>query len=117
MASILEKKSCNLTAGEAEVLSRGLPGEEVVRDLSDFLKVFGDPTRIRILFLLRERELCVHDVCAVLNMQQAAISHQLKILRQARLVRYRKEGKMVFYTINDRHISELLKMGLEHIEE
>jgi ArsR family transcriptional regulator, lead/cadmium/zinc/bismuth-responsive transcriptional repressor len=114
---MVEKKSCNLTTGEAEVLSRGLPVEGIIRDLSDFLKVFGDPTRIRIIFLLRDRELCVHDIGAVLNMQQAAISHQLKILRQARLVRYRKEGKMVFYTINDRHISELLQLGLEHIEE
>ena len=89
----------------------------MVQDLADFLKVFGDPTRVRVLLLLRNRELCVHDICAVLDMRQATISHQLKILRQARLVRYRKEGKMVFYTINDKHIDALLNVGLEHIKE
>ena len=109
--------SCNLTEKEAKTLAESLPVEEMVQDLADFLKVFGDPTRIRILFLLQDRELCVHDICAVVNMQQATISHQLKILRQARLVRYRKEGKMIFYTINDEHIDTLLKLGLEHIGE
>jgi DNA-binding transcriptional ArsR family regulator len=79
--------SCNLTAEEARILADSLPVEEMVQDMADFLKVFGDPTRVRILFLLRDRELCVHDICAVLDMQQATISHQLKTLRQARLVR------------------------------
>lgn len=110
-------EACNLTEEEVTAISDKLPLEEAVQDLSDFLKVFGDPTRIRILFLLRDRELCVHDICSVLNMQQATISHQLKMLRQARLVRYRKEGKMVFYTTNDTHIDAILKLGLEHIEE
>jgi ArsR family transcriptional regulator, lead/cadmium/zinc/bismuth-responsive transcriptional repressor len=109
--------SCNLTVEEARTLAESLPIEEMVQDLADFLKVFGDPTRVRILFLLRGRELCVHDICAVLDMQQATISHQLKTLRQARLVRHRKEGKMVFYTINDNHIDALLKVALEHIGE
>lgn len=109
--------SCNLTNDEVRVLSNTFPPDEVVQDLAAFLKVFGDPTRMRILFLLRERELCVHDICAVLKMQQATVSHQLKILRQARLVRYRKDGKMVFYTIDDSHIGAILKLGLEHVEE
>ena len=108
---------CNLTDDDIRVLSKTFPPDEVVQDLSAFLKVFGDPTRMRILFLLRERELCVHDICAVLKMQQATVSHQLKILRQARLVRYRKDGKMVFYTLNDNHIDAILKLGLEHVEE
>ncbi|MBN1685052.1 MAG: winged helix-turn-helix transcriptional regulator [Spirochaetales bacterium] len=109
--------ACNLTENEVKILADRLPIEEVLQDLSDFLKVFGDPTRIRILFLLRDRELCVQDICAVLNMQQAAISHQLKLLRQARLARYRREGKMVFYTLNDNHIGAILNLGLEHVEE
>ena len=109
--------SCNLTTSEAKHLAEDLPADEVLQDLSDFLKVFGDPTRIRILSLLRDRELCVHDICSVLDMQQTAISHQLKLLRQARLVRYRKEGKMVFYTISDKHIDAILRLGLEHVEE
>ena len=106
-----------MTKTEATELTGGFPDEGVIRDLSDFLKVFGDPTRLRILFLLRGRELCVHDICAVLNMQQAAISHQLKLLRHARLVRFRREGKMVFYTLNDSHIDGILKLGLDHVEE
>ena len=112
-----ERVSCNLTMKEARILADALPVEEMVQNLADFLKVFGDPTRIRVLFLLQDRELCVHDICAVLDIQQATISHLLKILRQARLVRHRKEGKMVFYTINDEHIESLLTLGLEHIGE
>jgi DNA-binding transcriptional ArsR family regulator len=108
---------CNLSSDEILQISGTLPADEVLQDLSEFLKVFGDPTRIKILFLLTDRELCVHDICAALKMQQATISHQLKMLRQARLVRYRKEGKMVFYTTNDRHIDAILKLGLEHAEE
>jgi ArsR family transcriptional regulator len=109
--------SYNLKADELEKIAGSLPTGEVIRELSEFLKVFGDPTRIRILFLLRDRELCVHDISEALQMQQAAISHQLKLLRQARLVRYRKEGKMVFYTHNDTHINAILKLGLEHVME
>ena len=107
----------HLSEAEAQKLADLLPDGDTITDLAEFLKVFGDPTRIRILFLIRDRELCVHDIGAVLEMQQATVSHQLKILRQARLVRYRKEGKMVFYTLNDTHIDALLKVGLEHIEE
>ena len=114
---MIDRASCNLTVEEARVLADSIPVDEMVQELADFLKVFGDPTRIRVLFLLRDRELCVHDICTVLEMRQATISHQLKILRQTRLVRHRKEGKMVFYTIDDNHISALLKVGLEHIKE
>ena len=108
---MVDQASCNLTTEEARNLADSLPVEEMVQELADFLKVFGDPTRIRVLFLLRDRELCVHDICEV------TISHQLKTLRQALLVRHRKEGKMVFYTINDDHIDALLNVALEHIKE
>ena len=114
---MVDQASCNLTTEEARNLADSLPVEEMVQELADFLKVFGDPTRIRVLFLLRDRELCVHDICEVLDMRQATISHQLKTLRQALLVRHRKEGKMVFYTINDDHIDALLNVALEHIKE
>ena len=114
---MVDQAPCNLTTEEAQSLADSLPVEEMIQDLAEFLKVFGDPTRIKVLFLLRDRELCVHDICTVLEMRQATISHQLRILRQERLVRHRKEGKMVFYTINDNHIDALLKVGLEHIEE
>ena len=91
--------------------------DEENQDLSEFFKVFGDPTRLKILSLLSDRELCVHIIAEVIDMHQTAVSHQLKILRQSRLVKYRKEGKHVFYSLNDDHIKEILKIGLEHIQE
>ena len=109
--------SCNLTESEATELRSRLPVEEEIQDLAEFFKVFGDPTRIRILFLLKEGEFCVHDISTMLEMQQTAVSHQLKSLRQARLVRYRKDGKKVFYSLNDEHINEIIATGLNHINE
>lgn len=94
-----------------------IPIEEEIFDLADFFKVFGDPTRLRILFLLSEGELCVHDISSALNMEQTAISHQLRSLRQVNLVRYRKEGRHAHYALNDNHVKEILKTGLEHTQE
>ena len=94
-----------------------VPVDEETQDLAEFFKVFGDPTRIKILSVLRDKELCVHVIAQALEMHQTAISHQLKVLRQSRLVRYKKEGKHVFYSLNDNHIDEMLKTGLEHIKE
>ena len=111
------KVSCNLTEKERDDLQKLLPVDEEVQDLSDFFKVFGDPTRLRILFLLKDGEFCVHDISSVLGMNQTAISHQLKYLRQARLVKYRKDGKQVFYALNDLHIEEILAIGLDHCNE
>ena len=98
-------------------LQEDIPVEEETQDLSEFFKVFSDPTRIKILSILNNRELCVHVISEVIDMQQTAVSHQLKILRQSRLVKYRKKGKHVFYSLNDDHISEIIKIGLEHIKE
>ena len=109
--------SCNLTKSEAEVLRKNLPIEEEIQDLAEFFKVFGDPTRIRILFLLKEGEFCVHDISTMAEMNQTAVSHQLKSLRQARLVKYRKDGKQVFYSLNDEHIDEIIAIGLDHLNE
>ena len=97
--------------------NRSLPVEEEITDLSEFFKVFGDPTRIRIITLLQLGECCVHTISSALGMHQTAISHQLKILRHKRLVRYRKEGKHVFYSLSDSHIDEILKTGFAHIQE
>ncbi len=94
-----------------------IPVDEEVQDLAEFFRVFGDPTRIKILSLLSEKALCVHSISGALDMQQTAISHQLKILRQSRLVRYRKEGRHVFYSLCDNHIKEIISTGLEHIRE
>lgn len=109
--------SCNLSESESDALRKKMPVEEEVQDLAEFFKVFGDPTRIRILFLLKEGEFCVHDIAATIEMNQTAISHQLKSLRQARLVKYRKDGKQVFYSLNDEHIDDIIAIGLNHLAE
>lgn len=85
--------------------------------LSEFFKVYGDVTRIRIIQLLNQKEICVHEIAAILNMSQSAISHQLKILRQYQLVRPRKEGKHVFYSLSDDHVIQIFNNGLEHVNE
>lgn len=86
-------------------------------DLAEFFKVFGDTTRIRILSLLFRKEMCVGDIAAALRMQQSAISHQLKILKQTRLARSRKEGKLVYYFLTDSHIKKIFDQGYTHIIE
>ena len=88
---------------------------EMARTLADFYKVIGDATRVRILSLLMTRELCVCDITEALSMAQSAVSHQLRILRAAHLVTYRKEGKMSYYRLDDSHVTELLKQGIEHL--
>ena len=85
--------------------------------LSELFKVLGDPTRLRIIQALSSLELCVCDISAVLDMNQSAVSHQLRVLKQARLVRYRKEGKIVYYSLDDNHIADLLKTSLAHIND
>ena len=94
-----------------------LPKEELLYDLAEFFKIFGDSSRIRILSLLREDKFCVNEIAQLLQLSPSAISHQLRILRQARLVRYQKIGKEVFYSLDDDHIEMILDQGLEHIKE
>lgn len=94
-----------------------LPEEETLYDLAELFKVFGDFTRIRILYVLFEEELCVCDLAEALHMTQPAISHQLKILKQAKLVGSRREGKSVFYSLADGHVRTMIAQGREHIEE
>ena len=94
-----------------------LPAEETLYDLAELFKVFGDTTRIKIICALFESEMCVCDIAQLLNMSQSAISHQLRVLKQAQLVKYRREGKTVFYSLADAHVNTILNQGLEHIEE
>lgn len=95
-----------------------LPASElVVIELADFFKLFGDATRIRILFALGAAELCVGDIAAILDMKHSAVSHQLRTLNRSRLVKSRKAGKKVYYSLNDRHIRNVLMQGFEHIQE
>lgn len=85
--------------------------------LSDLFKVFGDNTRIRILFALAQGEFCVNDLAAALDMTQSAISHQLQILKHARLVKNRRDGKSILYSLDDEHVRSILTQGMEHIQE
>ena len=94
-----------------------MPEEDKLYDLADFFKVFADSTRIKILYVLMCSEMCVCDLAQILNMTQSAISHQLRTLKQMNLVRNRREGKTVFYSLADSHIKVILSQGLDHIEE
>lgn len=94
-----------------------MPDEESLYDLAELFKVFGDTTRIRILYVLFEAEMCVCDIAQILNMTQSAISHQLRVLKQARLVRNRREGKQIYYSLADDHVRTIIGQGMDHIEE
>lgn len=99
----------------AQEAKESIPDDITVVDIADFFKIFGDYTRIRLLFAIKERELCVHDLSIILNMQQSAVSHQLKILRQFKLVQLRKEGKKSYYSLIDDHVFQLLDISLAHL--
>jgi len=100
-----------------KIVNEKMPEETELYDLAELFKMFGDSTRIRILFVLSEAEVCVCDLAEALNMTQSAISHQLKILKQSKLVKNRREGKSIFYSLADEHVRSILELGLEHIEE
>ena len=115
-----ELECCETTEVHAELLkkvSAQMPPEEELYDLAELFKVFGDSTRIRILFVLFEAEVCVCDLAEALHMTQSAISHQLKILKNSRLVKSRREGKSVFYSLADTHVRTIIGQGRKHIEE
>lgn len=114
----LEKCTCNAIHHDVvEKVRKKMPKEESLYDLAELFKVFGDTTRIKILYALFSNEMCVCDVASLLNMSQSAISHQLRVLKQARLVKYRKEGKSVYYSLDDEHIKHIFDKGLSHIAE
>jgi len=98
-------------------MTEAMPQEELLFDLAEFYKVFGDTTRIKLLYALMEGEFCVGDLAEKLQMSQSAISHQLRVLKTARLVKFRREGKTVFYSLSDSHIRTILDQGMVHISE
>lgn len=100
-----------------EEVREKLPQEEMLYELAEFFKVFGDTTRIRILCALFEAEMCVCDLSALLNISQSAISHQLRGLKSARIVKFRREGKVVYYSLDDEHIKHIFDEGFRHISE
>ena len=111
---------CDVVHSHSEVVlkvHRTLPNEDELYDLAELFKVFGDSTRIKILFALFEQEMCVCDIASSLDMTQSAISHQLKILKQSKLVGNRREGKSIIYFLADDHVRTIIDQGLNHIEE
>lgn len=104
------------TEAVAEV-EKQMPDDIMVQDIADFFSVFGDSTRIKILWALDKRELCVCDIAAILKMTKSAVSHQLRVLRENRLVTSRKEGKAVFYSLHDNHVREIFEKAAEHLDE
>ena len=104
-------------AEEIEKICEMMPVEEDLYDLAELFKIFGDSTRIRILSALFESELCVQDISELLNMTQSAISHQLRVLKQSRLVKYKRQGQCILYSLADAHVRTMINQGLEHIKE
>jgi len=110
--------SCNAIHEDTVAkVQKKMPDEELLLNLADLFKVFGDSTRIRIISALLFSRLCVCDLAALLGMSKSAISHQLRILRQTKLVKYKREGKVVYYTLDDKHVGAIFKQGLTHIQE
>ncbi len=100
-----------------EQVRKKLMDEDKIIDLAELFKVFADSTRMKIICILKEKELCVGEIAFIINSTQSAVSHQLRVLKQAKLVKYRKEGKVVYYSLDDEHVDEIVKKGTEHIEE
>ena len=98
-------------------VKKSMADDETVADISDFFRIFGDSTRIKILWALDKSELCVCDIAALISMTKSAVSHQLKVLRDARLVKSRREGKVVFYSLADDHVKDIFEKAVEHIDE
>jgi ArsR family transcriptional regulator, lead/cadmium/zinc/bismuth-responsive transcriptional repressor len=109
---------CNCNVIHEDVVKRvkeTIPEDEILYDLADLFKIFGDSTRIKIICALFQSEMCVCDIATLLGMNQSAISHQLRVLKQARLVKYRKEGKVVYYALDDDHVKGIFDQGLAHL--
>ena len=111
---------CDLMHAHEEVVERvrsSMPGEDLLYDLTELFRIFGDSTRVRILYVLFASEMCVCDIAALLGMTQSAISHQLQVLKKSKLVKYRRQGKTVFYSLADDHVKTIIDQGLEHVRE
>ena len=116
----LESPCCeeNLVHQDAVDRVRGLlPRDETLYNLAELFKIFGDSTRVKILYALLESELCVCDIAKLLEVSQSAVSHQLRVLKGSKLVKFRREGKVVYYSLADEHVTRILSQGMEHILE
>lgn len=117
MAHPITCQECHVHLNLVEKAMQLMPDDEKLFDLAEIFKVFGDSTRIRIMCALMQGEMCVCDISEMLGMTQSAISHQLRLLKNHRLVRSRRQGKSIFYALDDEHITSILFQGLEHINE
>lgn len=120
MKNHIEVECCDIVATHEETIQKvksGMPADKTIKELADFYKVFGDGTRVRILCALLQAEVCVCDLAELLEMTQSAISHQLRILKQMKLVKNRRDGKTVYYSLADGHIQTIISQGMEHIAE
>ena len=115
-----ESEERDFLAAREDVVKKVLeqqPDDEILYDLAELFKVFGDSTRIKILYSMFETELCVNDIAKLLNLSQSSVSHQLRILKSSKLVKFRREGKSIFYSLDDEHVRAIISMGMEHVEE
>ncbi len=110
-----EEKVINVKA--AEKISATMPDDEYLYDLSELFRIFGDSTRIKILFALFDAELCVGDISNILKLSQSSVSHQLRILKDNKLVKFRRDGKSIYYSLDDDHVRSILQLGMDHVEE
>lgn len=116
----MENEKCEYLCVHEDTVKKvinDMPEEEKLYDLAEFFKIFGDSTRIKILYALFEAELCVCDIAKLLNVSQTAVSHQLRVLKTNKLVKCRKEGKTVFYSLADDHVCSIINQGMDHINE
>ncbi len=113
----MDKEYLIIEKEDAARLTEGQPDEDVLFDLAELFKIFGDSNRIRILYALSGTELCVSDIAKMLGLSASAVSHQLRILKSSKLVRCRREGKIIFYMLDDEHVRDIINLGLEHIIE
>ena len=120
MDSGFENTCCDLLHVHQEIVDqvqKEMPDEDILFDLSELFKTFGDSTRIRILYCLFASEMCVCDIATLLNMTQSAISHQLSVLKKSKLIKSRREGKVIFYSLADAHVRMILNQGIDHVTE
>ncbi len=108
---------CQYNTAIIDKLKNEAPSDKIVSELSEVFKIFGDATRIRILWALFDKEICVYDIASALGMTQSAISHQLRVLKQARLVKARRDGKNTFYSLDDEHVKRIIEQVIIHISE
>ena len=100
-----------------EKVQKEMPSEDTLYDLTELFRIFGDSTRIKILYALFESELCVNDIAQVVGISQSAVSHQLRLLKTSKLVKFRREGKAMYYSLDDDHVRSMIALGMEHTEE